>query len=91
MREVIISVSDKAHAILADAYRITGETSDELIAGATEHYIAQYKKRGAGMTGEEFHALLNRSANYIRRLRKKAKANSQIENPNKKPALRVVR
>jgi hypothetical protein len=91
MREITINVSDKAGAILADAYRITGRTLDEFAAVTMEHYVTQYRKVGAGMTGEEFHALLDRSANYLRRLRKKVRANSQVENPNKRPALRVIR
>jgi hypothetical protein len=91
MKEITINVNDEDHAILANAYRITGRTSDEFAAVATKRYIEQYRKTGTGMTGEEFHKLLKDSTEQIRRFDKRFEANRQVENPNKKPALRIVR
>jgi hypothetical protein len=91
MREITINLNDKDRAVLTDSRRITGETPNELAADAVKRYIKQYRKTGTRMTGKEFHGMLDESTKQLRRFNKRFEINRQIEKPNKKPALRIIK
>jgi hypothetical protein len=91
MKEIIISIENETYGDITGYSKSLGMTADELADNSIRHYLEQYKNVGVGTTGEEFHKALDESANYLRRLRKKVRANRQIENPNKKPTFKIVR
>jgi hypothetical protein len=91
MREVTINMDEQMYDKMTKSRKSMGMTPDEFAADATEYYLDQYETARTGVTGEEFHRLLDESTERVRRFRKRFKINSQIENPNKRPTLRIVR